>query len=1687
MSVSCPQGNATSIRYTGSSPWYTLVGETVVNAPTGEELVRVQDLSYWKVEANDVIAVQTTGALPVKCQPSSSSSWSSNYLTHSSNGWTAIGQNVTLTDTPVWTDGVVCDLRVKYSKVNVVNPPNSLTRNLENLGPGSVTYEAAMRNKVTTVSDSAVVILLYPVLHITLVYPPISLPAGSTNSMGTVPVEAGVDQTFLFMLQEGTNVTGLWSLSQNSVQFSSSCPSEFQSLPECISSSSLNSFATHSFTFDIAHNFTGLPVDALAANPLNSETIEFEVLAMEVVTQASLSSTINTDIAQVNTGFTFTARVATGTHETYTWQIDNQTVSVPNFTHTFTRPDVYPVVLTVSNAISSDSANRTVLIYTLSNARNLSVNISPLVGTGLDVPVTLELSLDYMSTVEVTFSYSDTAVTTTIEYDHLSLDPLAEIPTSHIFTSEGTHKVQATVRDKIDDSLYTAEAIVKTIQSINSVTVSADPTAVEINSPVTLTATKDGGTGNMWYSWDFGDQTGYTVIDNKVQHNYTAIGVYNATVSVSNNASTVSDTQIIQVCEAIIGLTLTCDRVTTLGSDTSISASVSNGSHLDFQYHLGEANSQWLLDEGASLQHNYAQTGVYNVSVIVSNPLGEESTSYTIYVIDNSSLYVIGLENDSCAEAGELTTFAADVIHMDPDSLYYEWAMGDGMGKFTGTGERVVTHTYQTPGTYPMFISAQDTGGNPDSVQVPLCVQQRVGQVNIIHNGPLTLPRQGSVRAQLQATVGEGTDYSYTWVYGLTTLTETTGNYSVIISSLGSHLISVTVCNELNSETVATTIVVQEAVQDLDFVVVNGDSSSSYLATNTQYTMEASCGEGSDIVYRWNILSNVILGSEVNYTFVQEGIVTVLVTADNDVSGEEKGKNFTIINAIASVTIGANQTTVPVGDSVHFTATTTGNIGEFVWQICDRSSSQTCTSVDSGMVDSMTHQFLTGGIFDVTVHASNPVSNVTDQVTISVVEEIEGLAIVVYNLTNGQYTATDTSILFVSNSTKGGAMTSNWTITDVQTSVPIHVYSGPEMDYTFTSDGQYEITLQAYNDLGVSTVRRTIEAVVPVGDISIGVDSSAVPVNESIILTGEAATGSNLTYQWFLQLADKSNSPIGDGSSQVTHVFPDVGSYVVWFMVSNPIMSKLANQTMTVHVVIDTVGVNIDYPHEPYLETQKQIEFTAVVHPPVSTATYSWTFINDYTTAVFQELTGQRVLLAFDSPHVYIYTLNVSNVLGYRDFSDRVILQEKISGVDLSPKQPTTTVGDDLILSVSTATGTNMSYIWEFGDNPGVYEYGLSSQLSHSFSAGGIFPVTVMAVNDISNDSDTVNVSVSQEIRGLRIANCCAEVVPQDLPLTFTAEIDEGAFVEYEWIFQHVVHSSRQLRRTGKEISIVFPLSGMWHISLNASNDLGSEGVADDVLVQQVISALAIGMEPDGPYMGEPITFQAITGGGSDISYQWSISSMRGVVLLSNDTTSQQVTLKFTRSGRFEVSVQASNNVSSQQATVPVSVNRLVCKAPVVTIVGETDRRELRSRAINIDAIVKLTCTQYVYKHKWTIYNGQCWTKPTVEIKLSPDIVTNTPNIFMPARTLQYGHYCIHFTSKYDRVPGSTTVSLDFEVTVSPLQAIISGGNERTVAVDYPITLDGTLSFDPDLERDEEAHLTYNWECDTPVSYIIDS
>ena len=215
------------------------------------------------------------------------------------------------------------------------------------------------------------------------------------------------------------------------------------------------------------------------------------------------------------------------------------------------------------------------------------------------------------------------------------------------------------------------------------------------------------------YAWDFGDGTGAR--EPNGSHVYDKAGRYVVTLTVTdqNGLSDASSARI-QVSEPEPTpaepptATIQASAEAQVGEGVTFDGSQSQSSNpiVNYAWDFGDRTQ----GNGAVVEHVYAQSGVYNVTLTVTDNAGQmdaTTTQITINDLPQTPPTAI-IAGPATASVGEDVTFSAEESQPGSSEIVnYAWDFGNGD---TQDGSRNMTAStrYDAPGQYPVSLTVTD-------------------------------------------------------------------------------------------------------------------------------------------------------------------------------------------------------------------------------------------------------------------------------------------------------------------------------------------------------------------------------------------------------------------------------------------------------------------------------------------------------------------------------------------------------------------------------------------------------------------------------------------------------------------------------------------------------------------------------------------------------------------------------------------------------------------------------------------------------------------------------------------------------------------------------------------------------------------------------------------------------------------
>ncbi|KAE8579014.1 hypothetical protein XENTR_v10023872 [Xenopus tropicalis] len=1502
--------------------------------------------------------------------------------------------------------------------------------------PGHYVVTAFFSNQEFKANRSCTFQVASPVSGLQAVYPVsqqdiIYLPSNNT--------------VLVLKILSGSNATASWSGSNESWSFQPTCPPSIAAFTD-VCTEGEDVWYSEINLDGRGKNF--LDVVIIAQNMINSQNLNVSVKIEEPIRGLSASPFPQTRVL-VNTKVINVASVEAGTNVSFKWTVDDK----PSFTYhnvvfnvIYQSAAVYKLTLSASNHVSNASVNYNVTVEKMNPMKDLMVFGVPLIATQNAL---LELSAIILvdSAVDATFNWTFGDGTNQVyqyspPYNQSFSVPnpsvyqvLIENNVTHAYREAGAYNITVCVSNMHENRSQLIPLQVQSILTNLSITVEA---VLVSGQQAIFQAEVEPSAFEVQYDWDFGDGTEeFNVSDPTVNHTYLSRGAYSVKVTARNYLSEISSSEIFQVFEEITGLNVSSDEPTERGLPTIVNASVETGDNITWIFSMGDGKVQVGIEP--VIKYVFPKDGNYTVNVTATNPVNSvfETLKVHVYV-----LQVVRIEPSGCILESPNVTLTAEVTG-DYENYTFNWTFGNGSDIITTLGVSSVEYNFSTSGVFPLslIVSSQV---NKAYYYTNVCVEPEIVNVTLL---PVSQFVGLGNESYFQVTVFPFYQYRYIWDFGTNCSKQSSGTearhrYKVP----GVYVVTVSVFNNVSSNNDTALVEVQEPVETV-LITYNGTKD---LELNQTYQFTA-VSNGTKVRHNWDFGDgNTQEGQIVTQVYKSTGSFTVSLNSCNNVSSSKTSLNVTVMSRIQGLTMSANWTVVPLNSSVSFTAfLLEGDNVRYSWILCDR-----CTP----MLGSSTiiYTFRSVGTFNVSVTAENNVSAQQFSVVIYVLEAIEGLHIVTSDLVNDCCFPTNRSLLLQADVVEGTNISYSWII--LRNDRAIQSGSGKNYQFTSIEADVYTIVLKATNMLGNSTISKHIEFIETIGQMKLLAFPNPSAVNASVNISMVLSSGSGVTYSWYLE-----ESVIWfTYESSVLYRFNSPGVKEVFAVANNTL--GLVNSTILIFVQEPVEGVSISVMDHrgDHIPTGTILCLNGNVQKGTKVS-WSW----DLPEGTKE---GRRVTVPFTEAGFYVITLNASNDVSWETESKNIIVQDRIQGLKLLVSKKVVEPGEKVNFTIDMTAGSSVTYKLTIN---GDYSILLNSTTyTHEFTKIGGYPVTVVAHNEVSEERDTVMISVLEAIRDLTIVNCCEGAMPVGVERSFIAEVSNGSLVAYTWQFDLQGHSTTSL--AGKNVTYTPRAAGLLTIHLSALNDLGGLNISKIIRVQEMIEEGRL--KPVNTFVNRSVTFEAIVLPSSkDVVFLWMFGDGTPVQI----TYFGQANHTYHMPGDYLIKVNASNLINFVIFHLTVTTRVLECQEPLVKLALPPQVIMRRSQRNYIEAEIDLhNCFSYQTKHLWEIYRAASCLHYQEPDKVNlQNVDLSRPQLVIPKLALDIGDYCFVFSVTFGDTPLSRNSLANVTMMPSKLVPIIDGGSYRVWSKSRDLVLDGNKSYDPNLVESSQTPLKYRWSC----------
>ena len=695
--------------------------------------------------------------------------------------------------------------------------------------------------------------------------------------------------------------------------------------------------------------------------------------------------------------------------------------------------------------------------------------------------------------------------------------------------------------------------------------------------------------------------------------------------------------------------------------------------------------------------HAYAEAGTYTVQLTVENENGSDTEIKEDYIT---------------IEQGIICT--SNACPVETDNTFSETSIP----YYTS---QPMTYQVNTPIDLCMTIKCPETTSVEVNIYGNYSVNANANIASMNISSLSNLP--AGLNYCLNGTYMESDEYLSVHIYG--TPTEA-GEFNINISGEIDGTVTSPINMALNNRqlTFASGIVLN-ILQDPDALVADFVASATRITEGETITF-TNLSQNAN-AYLWTFTGgNPITSTDENpsVTYAEAGMYSVTLKAAASTvelltnAATETKENYIIVTAPSGsdIDVGfeADQTTVQVGTTVHFTSHCSSNATAFSWTF-DGGDPSTSTNANPSVT------YNTPGVYDVSLRAGSSnimiyVNGVTETkrgyitVTEGPVEppqpdEVVADFVVPSTLPAGQP-------ITMQNRSQN-ATTYFWSFEGATPATSTE--ENPTI--TYSRAGNFAITLFVTN--GTNSDTKTVNVnVMDVASADFTADNTTISAGESVTFTNLSVNAS--TYYWTFTGGNPSTST--DVNPTVTYETP--GTYSVTLFAAGENSSD--SETKTAYITVLPVTSADFEASATEIFVGDSVAFTNLSENATS---FFWTFEG----AIPENSTEENPVVTYNEPGYYDVTLFATNGHGY-DVATKTayIYVRAVATADFTVDTTTVLVGETVVFINLSQNAT--SYYWSFpGGEPLVSQ---EENPEVTYPNAGVYSVTLFATNGASSDME---------------------------------------------------------------------------------------------------------------------------------------------------------------------------------------------------------------------------------------------------------------------------------------------------------------------------------------------------------------
>ncbi|XP_063964557.1 polycystin-1-like protein 1 [Lytechinus pictus] len=289
--------------------------------------------------------------------------------------------------------------------------------------------------------------------------------------------------------------------------------------------------------------------------------------------------------------------------------------------------------------------------------------------------------------------------------------------------------------------------------------------------------------------------------------------------------------------------------------------------------------------------------------------------------------------------------------------------------------------------------------------------------------------------------------------------------------------------------------------------------------------------------------------------------------------------------------------------------------------------------------------------------------------------------------------------------------------------------------HAYTAEGEFHVSVTAFNLLTNVTQSLGTPFIVVISPNGLYFDHAVYtfPFGNMSVLTVTVDEGNNLFFNW--SMGDQTNYLFAGPS--VTHVYRTAASYNVTVVAFNKVQSLQTACTVDIVNFVSFVDLKVE---SQLATTYTKLVFTAET-PANSAKWFRWDMGNGHP---IRQTSVNTLTHRYTLPGIYYVSVEAGNHMSNATSNPVEMTLQALIGTMIITASAPALFGQRTVLEVQVYSGSNIEYVWDFGDSS-PYLITEQSVVLHSYNRTGEYFINVFASNDVSNSSASTNVFILDE------------------------------------------------------------------------------------------------------------------------------------------------------------------------------------------------------------------------------------------------------------------------------------------------------------------------------------------------------